>query len=123
MTIRSHDQFNTTVYALDDRYRGIRGARRVVFLSESDMKERGLSEGDVVDLFSHFGGTVRQALAFSCIPYDIPKHCAAAYFPETNALVPLESVARESRTPTSKSIVITIARSDASAASHAEGNG
>jgi molybdopterin-dependent oxidoreductase alpha subunit len=110
MTIRSHDQFNTTVYALDDRYRGIRGARRVVFLNREDMAERKLSEGDVVDLFSHFNGTVREALGFSCIPYDIPRRAAAAYFPETNALVPLESVARESRTPTSKSIVITLSK-------------
>ncbi len=108
MTIRSHDQFNTTVYGLHDRYRGIRGNRRVVFLNAGDMKARELVEGQLVDLKSHHGGTTRVAKAFACIPYDIPPRCAAAYFPETNALVALESFARESRTPASKSIIITI---------------
>ncbi|MFO0612437.1 MAG: FdhF/YdeP family oxidoreductase [Polyangiaceae bacterium] len=115
MTIRSHDQFNTTVYALDDRYRGIFGERRVVFLNPEDMRERGLVEGQVVDIQSHFPAGVdaatperREVRGFSCIPYDIPRRCAAAYFPETNPLVPLESYANESRTPTSKSIVITL---------------
>jgi len=108
MTIRSHDQFNTTIYTLDDRYRGIHGARRVVFLNQDDMTERGLLEGQLVDLESRFDGVVREARGFACVPYDIPRRCAAAYFPETNGLVPLESVARESRTPTSKSIVVTV---------------
>lgn len=117
MTIRSHDQFNTTVYALDDRYRGIYGERRVVFLHAEDMRERGLVEGQLVDIQSHFPSSSaeeatmqrREVTGFACVPYDIPRRCAAAYFPETNPLVPLESYANESRTPTSKSIVITLA--------------
>lgn len=116
MTIRSHDQFNTTVYALDDRYRGIYGERRVVFLNADDMKERGFVAGQIVDIHSHFPGRGedgatperREVRGFSCVPYDIPRRCAAAYFPETNPLVPLESYADESRTPTSKSIVVTL---------------
>lgn len=116
MTIRSHDQFNTTVYALDDRYRGIYGERRVVFLNAEDMRERGLVAGQIVDIQSHFpaGGDDaatperREVRGFSCVPYDIPRRCAAAYFPETNPLVPLESHANESRTPTSKSIIVTL---------------
>jgi molybdopterin-dependent oxidoreductase alpha subunit len=108
MTIRSHDQFNTTIYDLDDRYRGIRGERKVVFLNRDDMADRKLEEGQFVDIHSHFEGTVREVRGFSCVPYDIPRRCAAAYFPETNPLVPLESFADESRTPTSKSIVVTL---------------
>ncbi|MFO7177993.1 MAG: FdhF/YdeP family oxidoreductase [Pseudomonadota bacterium] len=108
MTIRSHDQFNTTVYADDDRYRGIRGNRRVVFLNPEDMAERRLAAGALVDITSHYEGVERTVRAFACVPYDIPRRCAAAYFPEANGLVPLESVADESRTPTSKSIVVTL---------------
>lgn len=108
MTIRSHDQFNTTIYDLNDRYRGIHGERRVVFLNREDMAARGLVAEQPVDLTSYFKGEERLARLFLVVPYDIPRGCAAAYFPETNVLVPLESTARTSNTPTSKSIVIRV---------------
>ncbi len=108
MTIRTHDQFNTTVYGLDDRYRGIRNGRRVVLLHPSDMKALGLSADQLVDLRSHFEGTTRLARSFRVVPYNIPKGCAATYFPEANVLVPVNSFAEKSRTPTSKSVVISI---------------
>ena len=108
MTIRSHDQFNTSIYGLDDRYRGIYNGRRVVFLNCDDMRSAGLSEGQTVDLFSHFAGEQRVARHFVVVPYSIPRRCAATYFPETNVLVPLGSVADKSNTPASKSVVISI---------------
>jgi anaerobic selenocysteine-containing dehydrogenase len=108
MTIRSHDQFNTTVYGLDDRYRGIYNGRRVVFLNEDDIKAAGFKEGEVVDLTSHFEGEKRVARRFVVVPYSIPRRCAATYFPEANVLVPLRSVAEKSNTPASKSVVISI---------------
>ncbi|WP_164000426.1 FdhF/YdeP family oxidoreductase [Pyxidicoccus caerfyrddinensis] len=111
MTIRTHDQFNTTVYGLDDRYRGIRNGRRVVLLHPADIKELGLKEGQVVDLTSHFQGETRVALRFRVVPYNIPRRCAATYFPEANVLVPVDSFAEKSRTPTSKSVVITLSPS------------
>jgi molybdopterin-dependent oxidoreductase alpha subunit len=107
-TIRSHNQFNTTIYDLSDRYRGIEGERRVVFLNPEDIKKRELKTGQVVNLTSHFEGEERHAYRFIVVPYPIPKGCAAAYFPEANPLVPLSSFAEKSRTPTSKSIVISI---------------
>ena len=108
MTIRSHDQFNTSIYGLDDRYRGIHKGRRVVLLHNDDIQLAGLSDGQVVDLFSHFEGEERVARHFVVVPYSIPPRCAATYFPETNVLVPVRSVAEKSNTPTSKSIVINI---------------
>jgi anaerobic selenocysteine-containing dehydrogenase len=108
-TIRSHDQYNTTIYGYDDRYRGVRGERRVVFLNPDDMKARGLVKGDLVDLTSHFEGEVRTAHRFTVVPYPLPRYCAATYFPEANVLVPVRSVAEKSNTPTSKSVVITVA--------------
>jgi molybdopterin-dependent oxidoreductase alpha subunit len=108
MTIRSHDQFNTSIYGLDDRYRGIYNGRRVVFLNSEDISAAGLSEGDRVDLTSHFEGEERVARHFVVVPYSIPRQCAATYFPETNVLVPLRSVADKSNTPASKSVVISI---------------
>jgi anaerobic selenocysteine-containing dehydrogenase len=111
MTIRSHDQYNTTLYGLDDRYRGIRNGRRVVMLNPEDMRELGLEEGQVVDLTSHFRGEKRVAHRFVVVPYRIPRRCAATYFPETNVLVPIDSYAEKSRTPTSKSVVISVAPS------------
>jgi anaerobic selenocysteine-containing dehydrogenase len=108
MTIRSHDQYNTTIYGLDDRYRGIENERRVVFINAADMEEQGLKSGDAVDLVSHFEGEERVAPHFLVVPYEIPRRCAATYFPEANVLVPLRSVADESHTPTSKSVVITL---------------
>tara|TARA_R110001632_G_scaffold229875_1_gene366682 strand:- start:1985 stop:4279 length:2295 start_codon:yes stop_codon:yes gene_type:complete len=108
MTIRTHDQYNTTIYGLDDRYRGILNERRVVFMNPEDMKIQGLTKLDKVDLTSHFNGEERTAKGFLVIPYSIPKQCTATYFPEANVLVPIQSKARISNTPTSKTIIITI---------------
>ncbi len=108
MTVRSHDQYNTTVYGLDDRYRGVRGGRRVVLVNEGDARERGLRAGDVVDLRSHFDDGERVARRFVVVPYAIPRGCCATYFPEANVLVPLGAVARKSNTPASKSVVVTL---------------
>ena len=113
MTIRTHDQFNTTIYALDDRYRGVYGERDVVFLHADDVAARGLVPGQRVDLVSHYRGEKRRVSGFRIEVFDIPRGCAAAYYPETNPLVPLESFADESRTPTSKSIAITLEPSSA----------
>jgi molybdopterin-dependent oxidoreductase alpha subunit len=107
-TIRSHDQFNTTVYGLDDRYRGVSGDRHVVFLHLEDMQERGLRRGDRVDLTSHFRGETRSVRGFSVLPYDVPRGCAATYFPEANPLVPIDDLAEGSRTPAYKSIEISV---------------
>jgi molybdopterin-dependent oxidoreductase alpha subunit len=111
MTIRTHDQFNTTVYGLDDRYRGIKHERRVVLMNASDIRERGLSAGAVVDLMGHYRGEVRIARKFIVVEYDIPAGCCATYFPETNVLVPLDSTADGSNTPTSKFVAVTVAAS------------
>ncbi|MGI8734699.1 MAG: FdhF/YdeP family oxidoreductase [Pyrinomonadaceae bacterium] len=108
MTIRSHDQFNTSIYGLNDRYRGIQGGRRVVLLNPEDISAAGLRAGDMVDLTSHFEGEERVALGFTVVPYSIPPRCAATYFPETNVLVPVRSVAEKSNTPASKSVVISV---------------
>lgn len=111
MTIRSHDQYNTTIYGLDDRYRGIYNGRRIIFMNPDDMREAKLKQGDIVDLFSHFNGEVRTAKHFVVVPFNIPKRCTATYFPETNVLVPIDSYADKSQTPTSKFILITLAPS------------
>ncbi|MFQ3598564.1 MAG: FdhF/YdeP family oxidoreductase [Chloroherpetonaceae bacterium] len=108
MTIRSHDQYNTTIYGLDDRYRGIYNGRRIIFMNPDDMRKANLKQGDIVDLFSHFNGEVRTAKHFVVVPFNIPKQCTATYFPETNVLVPIDSYADKSQTPTSKFILITI---------------
>jgi molybdopterin-dependent oxidoreductase alpha subunit len=108
MTVRSHDQFNTTIYAPNDRYRGIEGTRRVILVHPEDLAERGLRGGDLVTVRSQFGEEFREARGFRVVPYDVPRGCAAAYFPEANVLVSLRSVAEESRTPTYKSIRITL---------------
>jgi formate dehydrogenase major subunit len=108
-TLRSHDQFNTTIYGLDDRYRGVKGGRRVVFVHPHDIDLLGHRGGDVVDLVSEWeDGRERRAEGFRIVGYDQPRGCAAAYYPETNPLVPLESVAVGSNTPTSKSVVIRL---------------
>ena len=110
-TIRSHDQYNTTIYGMDDRYRGVKGERKVIFLNESDMRKKNIVSGDVVDIFSLASDGIRRtAKGFKAIPYNIPEGCAAAYFPEANVLVPLNSVADKSHTPTSKFIEIEIER-------------
>jgi anaerobic selenocysteine-containing dehydrogenase len=108
MTIRSHDQFNTSVYSDNDRYRGITNDRRVVFLNRDDIAAAGLRERQLVDLVSHFEGEERMGRKFSVVPYDIPPRCAATYFPEANVLVPVRNVAEKSNTPVSKSVVISI---------------
>jgi molybdopterin-dependent oxidoreductase alpha subunit len=113
MTVRSHDQYNTTVYGLDDRYRGVRGGRRVVLMNEEDASQRGLRAGDVVDITSHFEDGERTARRFVVVLYAIPRGCCATYFPEANVLVPLGAVARKSNTPASKSVVVTVAPADA----------
>ena len=107
-TIRAHDQFNTAVYELNDRYRGISGSRRVIMMNEKDIAERGLTQGEVVDITSYFDGKERFAPSFIVVPYPIPYRCAATYYPETNVLVPLKSTAKESNCPTSKSVIITV---------------
>ncbi len=109
MTMRSHDQFNTTIYELDDRYRGVQGSRDIVFLNEDDLRDRGLADGDLLDLESHFDdGRKRMVCKFRAMVYDIPRGCAAGYFPELNSLVAVTSFADRSRTPTSKFIPITV---------------
>ncbi|HEX8636887.1 MAG TPA: FdhF/YdeP family oxidoreductase, partial [Pyrinomonadaceae bacterium] len=109
MTIRSHDQFNTTVYGLEDRYRGIHNERRVILMNPEDMREQSLKTGQIVDLTSHSDDGERHARHFIVVPYDIPIGCTATYFPETNVLVPIDSTADRSNTPVSKFVRITIA--------------
>ena len=108
MTIRSHDQFNTTIYGLDDRYRGIYNGRRVIFMNPKDILEAGLQPGQFVDLTSHFQGEKRAAAHFQIAPYEIPRRCTATYYPEANPLVHIGSVSELSNTPASKSVIITI---------------
>ncbi len=105
-TLRSHDQFNTTIYGLNDRYRGIQGGRRVVLVNPDDAAELGLVDGAYCDLVSEWSDGDRRAPHFKIVHYPTALGCAAAYFPETNVLVPLDSVAEFSNTPTSKSIVV-----------------
>jgi anaerobic selenocysteine-containing dehydrogenase len=107
--VRSHDQFNTTIYGLDDRYRGVSGGRRVVFVNPDDAAALGLCDGDLVDIVSEWSdGVERRAGAFRVVAYPTAPGSCAAYFPEANMLVPLESVAEGSRTPTSKAVVVRL---------------
>ena len=108
MTIRSHDQYNTTIYGLSDRYRGVKGNRRIVFMNALEMAERGWKSRQIVNLTSHFNGETRTSNNWQLVPYEIPKGNIAAYFPEANELVHLDSTAEESNTPTSKWIEVTI---------------
>ncbi|MDV8148864.1 FdhF/YdeP family oxidoreductase [Arthrobacter sp. B10-11] len=112
-TLRSHDQYNTTIYGKDDRYRGIHGGRRVVMVNADDITELGFADGEMVHLISEFQGTERRAENFRIVSYSTPKGCAAAYYPETNVLVPLDSVADTSGTPTSKSVIVRLERAQA----------
>jgi len=108
-TLRSHDQFNTTIYGLDDRYRGIKNGRRVVFVHPDDIAALGLADGSMVDLVSEWSdGSERRAPQFRVVPYDQPRGCAAAYYPETNPLIPLGSTAIGSNCPTSKSVIVRL---------------
>jgi molybdopterin-dependent oxidoreductase alpha subunit len=122
-TIRSHDQFNTTIYSEHDRYRGISKGRRVVFLNDGDIRRLNLQKDQWVDLISHFEGECRRAERFKVVPYEIPLGCAAAYFPETNVLVPIRNVADGSNQPASKSIIISIEPSSTEAATRAKNPG
>ncbi len=110
MTMRSHDQFNTTIYGLDDRYRGIYNERRVLFMNQKDMHEAGLAAQDVVAIRSEYDGILRTAPRFKVIPYAIPQSNLAAYFPETNVLVPFNHFADKSNTPISKSIKVKLVK-------------
>jgi molybdopterin-dependent oxidoreductase alpha subunit len=111
-TLRSHDQFNTTIYGFSDRYRGIEGGRRVVFVNPRDIEELGFQDGEIVDLVTHWEGDdhLRRVRAFRIVSYQTPRGSAAAYYPETNPLVPLDSTAVASNTPTSKSVIIRLQR-------------
>ena len=117
-TIRSHDQFNSTIYGLNDRYRGVFGGRRVLFLNPHDMDARNLQAGQIVDIYSHFEGEVRKAPRFAIVPYAIARRSAAAYYPETNVLIPICSVAAKSNQPAVKSIRITLCPADPSEVLH-----
>ncbi|MFF2505493.1 FdhF/YdeP family oxidoreductase [Streptomyces sp. NPDC058067] len=111
-TLRSHDQYNTTIYGLDDRYRGIRNGRRVVLVSPHDAKALGLADGGYVDLVSEWSdGVERRAPGFRVVHYPTARGCAAAYFPETNVLVPLDATADTSNTPAAKSVVVRLEQS------------
>ncbi|MFF4296789.1 FdhF/YdeP family oxidoreductase [Streptomyces vinaceus] len=106
-TLRSHDQYNTTIYGLDDRYRGITGGRRVVMVNPEDAAELGLADGSYTDLVGEWNdGVERRAPGFRVVHYPTARGCAAAYYPETNVLVPLDSTADVSNTPASKSVVV-----------------
>jgi molybdopterin-dependent oxidoreductase alpha subunit len=107
-TLRSHDQYNTTIYGLSDRYRGIENGRRVVFVNPDDIVELGVADGQLVDLVSEWRGGNRRAERFRVVSYPTARGCAAAYFPEANALIALDSVADTSNTPVSKAIVIRL---------------
>lgn len=110
MTIRSHDQYNTTIYGMDDRYRGIYNERRVLLMNKSDMKRQGIQHLDIVNLTSFYKSGERHASNFKVISYDIAKGCVATYFPEANVLVPIDSVAEKSNTPASKFIEVKITK-------------
>lgn len=111
-TIRSHDQFNTTIYGLDDRYRGIDGGRRVIFMNDADITAHGLKDSQCVDITSYFDDGERHVRGFTVVKYEIPTRCAAAYFPEANPLIPLGSIAKRSGTPTSKCVVVSVKESE-----------
>jgi anaerobic selenocysteine-containing dehydrogenase len=112
MTLRSHDQYNTTIYGLHDRYRGVHGHRRVLFMNANDMVQRGWKSRQSVNITSHFNGEQRHAENWLLVPYEIPSGNLAAYFPEANTLVPLHSTADVSNTPTSKWIVCTLSTAE-----------
>ncbi|WP_328732692.1 FdhF/YdeP family oxidoreductase [Streptomyces caniferus] len=108
-TLRSHDQYNTTIYGLDDRYRGIKNGRRVVLVHPDDARERGLADGVYTDLVSEWtDGSERRAPGFRVVHYPTARGCAAAYYPETNVLIPLDHTADTSNTPAAKSLVIRL---------------
>jgi len=111
-TVRSHDQFNTTIYAWNDVYRGIHNGRRVLMMNPEDMRERGLVAGDIINITSHFNGQKRYAKRFVAVPYRLSKGDCAGYFPELNVLLPVGSVAAKSNQPAAKRTVITVERTN-----------
>ena len=111
-TIRSHDQFNTVVYGLEDRYRGVRGGRHVLFVHPEDIARLGFRSGEWVDITSHFEGQTRRARRFQLHEYPIARGCAASYFPEANVLIPIGAVAPGSNQPAQKCVRITLAASE-----------
>ena len=115
-TVRSHDQFNTTIYGLNDRYRGVYNGRRVIFMNGDDIKAAGLRQGQLVDLTSYYKDETRTACHFMVAPMEIARRCTATYFPEANVLVSINNSADRSNTPVSKSLVISIAPSPDTAA-------
>lgn len=115
-TVRSHDQFNTTIYGLNDRYRGVYNGRRVIFMNGDDIKAAGLRQGQLVDLTSYYRDETRTACHFMVAPMEIARRCTATYFPEANVLVSINNSADRSNTPVSKSLVISIAPSPDTAA-------
>jgi molybdopterin-dependent oxidoreductase alpha subunit len=108
MTTRSHDQFNTTIYGLDDRYRGVFNGRMVVFMNPKDVAANGLQKGDLITLYNNYDDRERAVEGFAVVPYNIPEKCMATYFPEANPLVPIDLIARASHTPASKSVKVKI---------------
>jgi formate dehydrogenase major subunit len=115
-TVRSHDQYNTTFYGLDDRYRGVSEGRRVILVHSADLEELGFQDRDLVDVISTFAGSERRANKFRLVDYPTAKGCAAAYFPEANALVHRELVARESNTPGYKAMTVRFVRHESEVA-------
>ena len=111
-TTRTHDQFNTTIYGLEDRYRGIHNERRVIFMNVKDIEKAGFKEGDKVDLFNYGDGIERIAPLFIIVPYPIPERNTMTYFPETNVLVPINNVVKESNMPASKYVKIKMKKHD-----------
>ena len=111
MTIRTHDQYNTTIYGMDDRYRGISNERRVILMNPTDIKNKGYRPEQVVNVTSHFNGEERKANNFKIVSYNIPEGCIASYFPETNVLVPINSTAKKSNTPVSKFVEVSLENS------------
>ncbi|MEX3610670.1 FdhF/YdeP family oxidoreductase [Rothia sp. LK2588] len=107
-TVRSHDQFNSTIYGMDDRYRGVRHGRRVVFVNPENLAELGLADGDIVDIVSVWEDGERRAPNFRCVSYDHARDCVAVYMPEGNVLVPLDATAKESNTPIFKSVLVRL---------------
>jgi anaerobic selenocysteine-containing dehydrogenase len=108
MTIRSHDQYNTTIYGLNDRYRGLKHERRVVLINPEDLQKFGWESGRKVDIVSNYDGIRREAKGFILVKYDIPQGCLGTYFPEANTIIPVNRFAHTSRTPISKSVVVKL---------------
>lgn len=114
MTIRSHDQFNTSIFGLNDRYRGISNERRVLFINEEDMDQRSITPFQMVDISSYYDNTQRKLEGYYAIPYPITRGCVAAYFPETNTLISINHTCKATETPAYKSIIVEVTSSNSS---------